>query len=192
MVELARPLCTLFENRAKTSHGTIIHGDYKPANLFFSNETVISDDDARNVNDNDVDVDPSPQHTTAVDFQYTGAGVGAEDVAYLLFPDAHGYVDYDDEQTVLRFYYDTLMEKLQMFGKGGPSTLSYIQFQNYYDLAQVNLCRYWVGRGWKATTEGDVLLVKSVSATVAKILKAKSSSQTDVGYLQILETMIDG
>mmetsp|Transcript_50711 Transcript_50711/g.122334 ORF Transcript_50711/g.122334 Transcript_50711/m.122334 type:complete len:507 (-) Transcript_50711:249-1769(-) len=192
MVELAQPLCTLFENRAKTSHGTIIHGDYKPANLFFSTDASI-DDNGLNANDG-IDTDPSPQHATAVDFQYTGAGVGAEDVAYLLFPDAHGYVDYEDEQTVLRFYYDTLMEQLQIFGRGGPSTLSYIQFRTYYDLAQVNLCRYWVGRGWKATTEGDALLVKSVSATVAKVLKAKSSSsssQIEVSYLHILETMVD-
>ena len=190
MVDLARPLCTLFENRAKTSHGTIIHGDYKPANLFFSKDTVF-DNDGPNVDD-DGDTGSSPEHTTAVDFQYTGAGVGAEDIAYLLFPDAHGYVDDEDEQTVLSFYYDTLMEQLQFFGRGGPSTLSYIQFQAYYDLAQVNLCRYWVGRGWKATTEGDVLLVKSVSATVTKILKEKSSSPTtDASYLQILETMVD-
>jgi len=59
---------------------TLVHGDYKAANLFF----------CRSDDDNDCDDEDLHKYVCAVDFQYTGHGLGAFDVAYLLYPDARG------------------------------------------------------------------------------------------------------
>ena len=190
LVEWAQPLSAFFSSRASSSQGTMVHGDYKPANLFFAKSTE-HDDESSSENM----MEPSANLVAAVDFQYTGAGVCAEDVAYLFFPDAHGhYFEYETE--CLEFYYEILIQQLQVFGKGGPSTLSWHQFRTYYDLARVNLCRYWIGRGWVATTEGDAMLVRELYKTVSDIKErhrqsqSASSSSSNGVYSQVLENMV--
>ena len=141
---------------------TIIHGDYKAANMFFSS----GEDNVENDNNNDHELDQS--HVAVLDFQFSGWGLGAEDVAYLLFPDARG--DYFDvEEELLDGYYDALMEQLILQQKGGPSSLSRQQLQGQYELARLDLLRYWLGKGWVASTHGDAQLMTAVQSTLGSL-----------------------
>lgn len=72
---------------------TLIHGDYKPANLQFSRDG---------------------SRCVAYDFQYTGRGYGALDLCYLLFPDGLS----SDE--LLRYYHGALCAALAP-GQTAPS-----------------------------------------------------------------------
>jgi len=78
----AKGLCQLLNT---TRYRTIIHGDFKPANMFFSNDSC-----------------------SVCDFQFSGAGVPLQDVVYFLFPDALMNFSGKEEQ-LLKHYYDTLI-----------------------------------------------------------------------------------
>ncbi|ORX64282.1 hypothetical protein BCR32DRAFT_273166 [Anaeromyces robustus] len=67
-----------------TRYRTIIHGDFKPANMFFNNNSC-----------------------SVCDFQFSGAGVPLQDVVYFLFPDALMNFAGNEEQ-LLKHYFDKL------------------------------------------------------------------------------------
>ena len=140
-----------------SSYSTLIHGDYKAANLFFKHDQ----DDA-------CGGDNGAQSVAALDFQYTGAGVGAEDVAYLLYPDARGhYFDVEDE--LLETYHEQLVSQLMQTQKGGPSSMPLDIFRQFYELGRVDLTLYWLSRGWVASTVGDARLVSALEATMNRL-----------------------
>jgi len=153
---LAGPLDRFLSTESAGSRGTMIHGDYKAANLFLSESTVEEDDRL------------GAESVAVVDFQFTGGGLGAEDVAYLLFSDARG--DYfNDEEDLLRTYHEDLVASLIEQRKGGPSSISLECLQMQYELSRVDFTRHLLGRGWVASTEGDALLVGALSTTLLKI-----------------------
>jgi serine/threonine protein kinase len=82
LMNAAKGLCQLLNT---TRYRTIIHGDFKPANMFFSNDSC-----------------------SVCDFQFSGAGVPLQDVVYFLFPDALMNFSGKEEQ-LLKHYYDTLI-----------------------------------------------------------------------------------
>lgn len=134
---LCEPLSEFMKLQSKTKHrSTMIHGDYKAANLFFSEASTAA----------------------AVDFQYTGAGVPSEDVAYFLFPDA--LADYwDEESDILEYYHRQLLELLIQTNKGGPSSFPLSVFSALYQLSRIELVIYWLQKGWVGSTKGDAKLI---------------------------------
>jgi len=75
----------LYQILNNTRYRTILHGDFKPANMFFSNKSC-----------------------SVCDFQFSGAGVPLQDVVYFLFPDALMNFSGNEEQ-LLKHYYDSLI-----------------------------------------------------------------------------------
>ncbi|ORX40373.1 hypothetical protein BCR36DRAFT_339905 [Piromyces finnis] len=68
-----------------TRYRTILHGDFKPANMFFDKESC-----------------------SVCDFQFSGAGVPLQDVVYFLFPDALMNFSGKEEQ-LLKHYFNKLI-----------------------------------------------------------------------------------
>jgi len=143
----------LAKESAGSQYGTLIHGDYKAANLFFSESPDINGADS----------------VAAVDFQFSGAGLGVEDVAYLLYPDARGdHFDYEEE--LLETYHEELILQLIAHQKGGPSTLPFEVFQRFYELARIDMTRYWLSKNrWAASTAGEAKLVSVLESTMDRI-----------------------
>ena len=141
---------------SNVKQGTLIHGDFKAANLFLA--SLENCDDASSEADTVV----------VLDFQFSGTGLGAEDVAYILFPDALGHY-FDKEKEILECYHEELISQLIVHQKGGPSTLSFETFRSYYELARVDFTRYLLGKGWVASNEGDARLVSALEDTLCRL-----------------------
>lgn len=137
----------LAEYAQNRKYRTVIHGDYKSANMFFSKETEQASCTER-----------GSQTVAVIDFQYAGGGIGAEDVAYFLYPDARGEW-FAQEEMLLKTYHETLIAQLIFHRKGGPSTLPFETFVKFYELARLDMTRYWLSKGWIASTEGEAKLV---------------------------------
>lgn len=161
-------ICDHLDDQAKGPQSTLIHGDYKAANLF---------------------VNEAADSVAVVDFQYAGAGLGAEDVAYLLFPDALGDL-LDDEDALLHAYHDELIEQLILQLKGGPSSLPCSVFRQQYGLARVDLARHWLSKGWVASTAGEVRLIQCLEATMSQLDGGEALATQD-DYRQALQRWLE-
>jgi hypothetical protein len=54
--------------------------------------------------------------------------------------------------------------------KGGPSTMPFDVFQRYYELARLDMTRYWMSKSkWVASTEGEAKLISVLEATMDRI-----------------------
>eukprot|EP00957_Ditylum_brightwellii_P104188 7935542-Ditylum_brightwellii.AAC.1 len=176
---LSEALSDFMLRQSKSSWSTMIHGDYKAANLFFKHRQE----------GNDINDDDERAAAAAIDFQYTGAGVPAEDVAYLLFPDA--YINYwGEENSLLQYYYSTLMDCLMMSNKGGPSSLPWKAFCSLYKLSQVEMIIHWLSRGWVSSTIGDAKLVRALEETLDE-LDGGSAFEKKSQYINALEVMVE-
>jgi hypothetical protein len=158
------PLRDFMLQQSKGPWSTLIHGDYKAANLFF--RSIVPDVHDPEAGDSSKEMsEPDATCVAAVDFQYTGAGLPAEDVTYLLFPDA--FVEYwDEEMRLLEYYHERLMEALIRSNKGGPSSLSFSSFYALYQLSRVEMMIHWLHKGWVASTLGDARLVSALQRTM--------------------------
>jgi hypothetical protein len=67
---------------------------------------------------------------------------------------------------LLKSYHEELIEQLILQSKGGPSSMPWESCLGYYQLARINSIRYWIGRGWVASTEGDAILVTKLEETM--------------------------
>lgn len=111
---------------------TIIHGDFKSANLFF-------EDASREV--------------VAFDWQWCGVGIGALDVAYLL----NTSVSMDalangQEEQLLRFYYDQVVQQSQDRDSRFQEAYPFEAFQRHYLLATLEYARVLISHFWKGMT----------------------------------------
>jgi len=132
-----RDLC-LKLSRALQDFVTVIHGDLKAANLFLSDESC-----------------------AGVDFQFTGLGLGCVDIAYLCFPDAKG--DYfEDMAHLVEHYWGTLVEICPRFAALPPEKLLRL-----VELAQVDMFRYYLERGWVPASDRDVTMIERIETTLA-------------------------
>lgn len=156
--DIAAPLDKFLSAECVGDRGTMIHGDFKAANLFFTDTCSGIDPTA----------EPGAESVAAVDFQFVGAGLGAEDVAYLLFPDARGHFE-DHQEELLRTYHETLILCLIEQRKGGPSTMPFESFRAYYELSRIDFVIHLLGRGWVASTGGDALLVGTLEKSIVQI-----------------------
>lgn len=117
----------LFEN-VPESLKTIIHGDFKSANLFFQAES---------------------RDVVAFDWQWCGVGIGALDVAYFL----NTSVSSDalaNEDGLLRWYYDQFTTRLG--GLQNDDAYPFEAFERHYRLATLEYARVLLSNFWKDMT----------------------------------------
>ncbi|KAA6417522.1 MAG: hypothetical protein FRX49_09484 [Trebouxia sp. A1-2] len=124
---------------------TIIHGDFKTANLFFSPTAEAASASA-------------PQHggepamVSACDFQWCGGGLGVTDVMYLLWTSVQPQVLFDQEEELLRCYYSSLMHQLQEQHHIDGSIYSFQQCGHHYQMAYLDYIRFLIGAMWGTVT----------------------------------------
>ena len=131
---------------AAPAHGTVVHGDWKAANLFFSDASV-----------------------ACVDFQYAGGGLGAQDLAYVLFPDARGDFLGDGEEGAVEAYFDAFTEALAASAGGSYASYKRPLFRRHYELARLDFFRYMLGSGWAPATDADDRAVRAAEAALGAI-----------------------
>ena len=124
------------KKRARRMYETVLHGDFKAANLFLAKrEAKGGEAKGRGVLGQASISSPSSSSLTAgdvavCDFQFVGAGLGAVDLAYFLFPDVHSSILFEEEDTILDAYHTALLARLSARGK----VLKYILLNSYYDI----------------------------------------------------------
>jgi len=130
---------------------TFTHGDPKQANLFFRKKT--------SSDSKDVDDDEPELEVGVIDFQWSGFGLAATDVAHFLMAAIHAdrLVD-GGEEAYLRYYYDELQRYLVEFGVCSTEDdairhLSYDTFMEQYDTAFLDKCRLVIAYTWARFTE---------------------------------------
>ena len=161
------PLAAFLADQSRSARwSTLLHGDFKAANLFFSGDDRHNDD--HNDGGGGGGDDSAATECCALDFQYVGPGVPAEDLAYLLFPDAHGDF-WETEARCLEFYHDRLMEHLVVSNKGGPSSLPLESLVAHYELSRLEFLIDCLRKGWVGSTPGDARLVRAVDDTLQRI-----------------------
>eukprot|EP01147_Barroeca_monosierra_P004195 gene4195-6541_t len=85
--------------------GTIIHGDFKTANLFFKKGVDISESQNFHM----------AGKMAMIDWQWTGMGIGVQDVVYL-FVTSLDYTTLTHEKELLFYYHEQLTENLSAYG----------------------------------------------------------------------------
>lgn len=130
---------------------TIVHGDFKSANLFFRTQA---------------------HDAVAFDWQWTGAGLGAYDVAYLFSTSVgmeafsicsnneHAGVEEDPyaaaldygETELLAFYYNHFVAAARLQGVEASEQYSFGAFRRHYVLATLDYSRLLISNFWKGMT----------------------------------------
>uniref|UniRef100_M4B369 CHK kinase-like domain-containing protein n=1 Tax=Hyaloperonospora arabidopsidis (strain Emoy2) TaxID=559515 RepID=M4B369_HYAAE len=116
---------------------TLVHGDFKSANLFFDSQS---------------------RTVVAFDWQWSGVGLGAMDVATLLNTSVSISVfstDSDEsELKLLQFYYNHLNERLQALDPSIDLKTSYSfrAFERHYMLATLEYARVLLSNFWNHMT----------------------------------------
>jgi len=144
---------------------TLIHGDFKAANLFFGQAT---EDSFGPVDASNIDTDAEIA-CAAVDFQFTGTGLACQDLMYLLFPDALAAAEWYFERESFwleSVYYPHLIDFLQLFGRGGPASITLDQLREQYVLCRVDFFRHMLTRGWVASSPLDAKLVERIASAI--------------------------
>ncbi|GBG24623.1 Hypothetical Protein FCC1311_008422 [Hondaea fermentalgiana] len=145
-------------SRLLQEFATIIHGDLKAANLFLSEDAC-----------------------AGVDFQFSGLGLGCVDLAYFFFPDARG--DYFDAMPgLINAYWDALVETCPRF-----AAFPLDKLERLVDFAQVDLFRYYLGRGWVPASVRDVLMIERVNATLGTLDEYEQISSA--AYASAIQTV---
>ncbi|GMF24103.1 unnamed protein product [Phytophthora lilii] len=136
--------CLSVDSNAELS--TLVHGDFKSANLFFESQS---------------------RKVVAFDWQWSGVGLGAMDVANLLNTSVSISLLANDENELelLQFYYDCLAERLKALGVTSALQRSYSfeAFERHYMLATVEYARLLISNFWKRMTP-DSCMAKAGNA----------------------------
>ncbi|KAI8916066.1 kinase-like domain-containing protein [Gorgonomyces haynaldii] len=101
---------------------TLVHGDLKSENILWSDDGLCA----------------------FYDFQYTGSGLGAKDIVYLLVSSAERPA-LDQIQRLLRFYFDRLLLFLNRDGKS--TDYNFQMFETHFDWCLLDYCRFLSGWG---------------------------------------------
>lgn len=105
---------------------TLVHGDAKPANFCFTEDT---------------------QRVAAVDFQYVGGGCGMKDVIYLMSSALSSDELFRENQNILNNYFLILEKSLQKYGKKSIDFYALKQeWLDHYNLAWADFNRFL--KGW--------------------------------------------
>ncbi|CAH0521207.1 unnamed protein product [Peronospora belbahrii] len=132
MIEEAAYISSCLSVDSSASLCTLVHGDFKSANLFFN---FVS------------------RKVVAFDWQWSGVGLGALDVANLLNTSVSIALLGNDENELelLQFYYDHLNKRLQALGIRSDLEKSYPfdAFKRHYMLATLEYGRLLISSFWK-------------------------------------------
>lgn len=131
-------------------HHTIVHGDFKGENLFF---TPMATDAS------------AACSCAACDFQWAGPGVGALDVLYLLTTSLDAGLLREREGTLLREYHSALCERLEQ--KEQKEAPSWRQFELEYAVALLDFMRFVLADG--VLVDGDEWLVERTAALLERL-----------------------
>lgn len=119
----------------KNAFKTLVHGDFKSANLFFETQS---------------------RKVVAFDWQWCGVALGAMDVANLLNTSVsiELLATNEKELELLQFYYDCLNARLQSLGVTSDLQKSYpfVAFERHYMLASLEYARLLISNFWKGMT----------------------------------------
>ena len=117
---------------------TVIHGDAKIANFFFR----------------EPEGPPGMPEVGLIDFQWSGPGLAAVDVAYCIWASASLEVLAEDggEARLVAAYHSSLVEALAAAGVAGDEIPPLAAFEREYELALLDLARVVVGEHWKTAT----------------------------------------
>ena len=140
MIEEAVYISTCLSVDSNASVSTLVHGDFKSANLFFKSLS---------------------RQVVAFDWQWSGVGLGAMDVANLLNTSVSISLLATDanELELLHFYYDRLNERLQALDVTSDLHESYPfeAFKRHYVLAFLEYGRLLISNFWKDMTPRSCL-----------------------------------
>eukprot|EP00039_Didymoeca_costata_P008260 m.109615 g.109615 ORF g.109615 m.109615 type:complete len:778 (+) comp14008_c0_seq1:186-2519(+) len=130
-------------NMVPTHHKTIIHGDCKTANIFFRKGVEVTQEmfESRSV------------PLALIDFQWSGVGLGAQDVIYLLVTSADAKV-LNQENELLELYHSTLIKCLQQ--QGYKHEYTFEQFLDHYSICCLDYFRFLFAYPLKAATPESV------------------------------------
>ncbi|OWZ01213.1 3'(2'),5'-bisphosphate nucleotidase [Phytophthora megakarya] len=131
MIEHAAYISTCLSADCNASWRTVVHGDFKSANLFFEGQS---------------------RSVVAFDWQWSGVGLGVLDVANLLNTSVSFSLLRTDEQELdlLQFYFDRLRERLQTLGV--PVAYTFAAFERHYTLATLEYARLLISNFWRRMT----------------------------------------
>lgn len=147
---------------------TMVHGDAKPANLFFV--------DGSGQEDGDI---PPALETYAIDFQWAGWGLASTDLIYLI---ATGLGDsqinrLDLENDVLGYYHKVFNQELTASGAGEDVLLSYDELQYQFQLATIDYVRW-------------IMACRLPGETPAKFAKRREEMDPNLGSYRRSEGMM--
>merc|ERR1711935_310551 len=155
MGELAHPFANDDVNLSNEyrKFRTFTHGDPKQANLLFRRrEKSINDDEESTTQKEKLQLG-------LIDFQWSGFGLAATDIAHFLTSAVHADMLVDDgEEFLMRYYYDELQKYLVEFGAYRTSEearqhYSYDTYVDQYEIAVLDLCRLVTAYTWERFTE---------------------------------------
>lgn len=115
---------------------TLVHGDPKQANLFF-----------RSSGDDNIDVG-------LIDFQWSGFGLAATDIAHFLTAAVHAdRLNDGGEEALLQYYYENLQKYLIEYGvytnaDDAAREFSYDTFMKQYETGVLDMCRLVIAYAW--------------------------------------------
>jgi len=111
---------------------TLVHGDFKTANLFFSSQGV-----------------------AACDFQWIGEGLGVKDLIYLLYSSVSPHTVLTQEDEFLQYYYNAFVAS-----SGDPlmdKTYPWDDFKRDAEFAFLDYVRFLIGSMWGSVTPNSYL-----------------------------------
>ena len=150
---------------------TIIHGDAKSANFFY--KTSSSSEEGLDVG--------------VIDFQWTGRGLCATDVAYAMWACPQSQV-LDQEQQLVEYYHGQLVQELAKLepsgGGGGTKVPSLNAFKAQYKAAFLDLCRVVIADHWSIVTP-TTLAARAAMPDVKK--KVFNAYNKDAGVAKRLQ-----
>eukprot|EP01026_Neomeris_dumetosa_P069392 TRINITY_DN68607_c0_g2_i1.p1 TRINITY_DN68607_c0_g2~~TRINITY_DN68607_c0_g2_i1.p1 ORF type:complete len:631 (-),score=98.82 TRINITY_DN68607_c0_g2_i1:132-2024(-) len=105
---------------------TLIHGDFKTANIFFQDRGI-----------------------AVCDFQWSGWGLPTLDVVYLLYTSVDPSVLNDCEQELVLYYYQTLHTQIK---QRGLQLFTWDTFVEWYQISYMDYVRFLLGSMWGKVT----------------------------------------
>jgi len=153
--ELAHPFANDDVNLSNEyrKYRTFTHGDPKQANLLFRRrEKSINDDEESTTQKEKLQLG-------LIDFQWSGFGLAATDIAHFLASAVHADMLVDGgEERLMKYYYQELQTHLVEFGaysttKVAARNYSYETFLDQYEIAFLDLCRLVIAYTWDRFTE---------------------------------------
>ena len=145
--DLQRAAQMISDELAHSKFATLVHGDFKGANILFSSTTNKGGE----------------LTAAAYDFQYCGGGDGMKDVAYLLVSTVQGKVLDLHENELLRHYHDQLTRRLP---QAAAAEYTFEIMQQRFHLAVCDLSRFMSGWGWWGNTNWAASRCRQVLKTI--------------------------